>query len=106
MGLIVCVLDNVGFKYDGRQLSFYDDVCYSKQPDFDLLKLRFSKYFKEKCADDIIYGDIMLKKVSKTQYHIMIYTGSSFIHASAITRSVVEHSVDSFDDCMIYSIYR
>lgn len=105
LGLILGVCDGVGYKYDGKPLSSYDNVVYSKKPDYSILKERFSKFFKIKGVWAIGVGDIVLKRVSKEQYHLMFYAGKTFIHASAVTFGVVEHDVDNLDNCIVYSMF-
>lgn len=104
LGFIVGVADEIGFVYNNKPLSFYDNIVYSKKPDYELLKQKFSQYFHEKNIKNIEVGDIILQKLSKNQYHIMIFTGNSFIHSSATTFSVVEHTANNFDNCIIYSM--
>lgn len=104
LGLIIGVCDAVGYEYNGKPLSYYDNIVYSRKPNFEVLKEKFSKYFYLKKIENIEIGDIVLKKISKEQYHLMIYTGNSFIHASAVTLNVVEHFIDNFEDCIVYSM--
>ena len=104
LGLVFGVCDEVGYKYDGKLLSKYD-VVYSKKPDYNILKDRFSKFFKIKGIKDISIGDIVLKQVSREQYHLMFYTGKTFIHASVTTFNVVEHDVDNLENCIVYSMF-
>lgn len=105
LGLVFGVCDEVGYEYDGKPLSHYDNVIYSKRPDFSLLIARFNRYFFVKTVDKIGVGDIVLKKLSEQQYHLMFYTGNTFIHASAKSFSVVEHGLDGLDNCMVYSMF-
>lgn len=105
LGLIFGVCDEVGYKYNGKLLSKYDNVVYSNNPDYSILREKFSKFFYVKEVKDIGAGDIVLKQVSKTQFHLMFYTGKTFIHASAITFNVVEHLIDNLDNCIVYSMF-
>lgn len=105
LGLIFGVCDELGYKYDGKLLSEYDKITYSKKPDYTILRKKFSEFFKTKNIEKIDVGDIVLKKLSEEQSHLMIYTGISFIHASANTMSVVEHGVDNLDECVVYSMF-
>jgi len=105
LGLIFGVCDELGYKYNGQLLSYYDTIIYSKKPDYNILKEKFAKFFKIKNVKDIDMGDIVLKKVSDCQFHLVIYTGDTFIHASAISFKVVEHTVDSLEDCIVYSMF-
>lgn len=105
LGMIFGICDELGYKYNGKPLSHYDTVVYSKKPDYSILRDKFSKFFIVKDVKDIGIGDIVLKQVSNEQFHLMIYTGKTFIHASAITFNVVEHNVDNLDNCTVYSMF-
>lgn len=104
LGLIIGVCDELNYTYNGKSLKYYDTIEYSTKPDYNLLKTMFKKFFKEKEIKDISIGDIVLKQISTNQYHLMFYTGTTFIHASAITKSVVEHNVDNLENCCVYSL--
>ncbi len=105
LGLILGICDEIGYTYNNKPLSYYDTIIYSKKPDFTILKEKFSQFFIVKDISNIDIGDIVLKQVSKNQFHLMIYTGESFIHASATTFSVVEHRIDNFNNCIVYSMF-
>lgn len=105
LGFIIGLCDEIEYKYNGHLLSYYDKIVYSKQPDYNLLQEKFSEYFHKKDTKDVEIGDIVLKKINNNQYHLMLYTGKTFIHASAITRTVVEHNIDNFEDCTVYSLF-
>lgn len=104
LGLIIGVCDELNYTYNGKSLKYYDSIEYSTKPNYNLLKTMFKKFFKEKEVEDIAVGDIVLKQISTNQYHLMFYTGTTFIHASAITKSVVEHNVDNLENCNVYSL--
>ena len=106
LGLILGICDEIGYKYNGKLLSYYDTITYSKKPDYNILKENFSKFFIVKDIKDIDIGDIVLKQVSSEQFHLMIYTGKTFIHASATTFSVVEHNIDDLNNCVAYSMFK
>lgn len=105
LGFILKLCDELEYKYNNKTLSFYDTIIYSKKPNYEILKENFSKFFRIKNIEDISSGDIVLKQVSKEQSHLMIYTGQTFIHASAITFTVVEHEVDNLENCIVYSMF-
>ena len=105
LGMIFGICDELGYKYNDKPLSYYDTIAYSKKPNYDILKEKFAKFFKVKNIEDIGIGDIVLKQVSNEQFHLMIYTGKTFIHASAITFSVVEHNIDNLNNCIVYSMF-
>lgn len=106
LGLIICVCDELNYHYEGKLLSQYDNIVYSKKPDYKILQQKFSEFFTIKSINEISIGDIVLKQISNDQYHLMFYTGKSFIHASAITFSVVEHDIDGLDNCIVYSMFK
>ena len=106
LGLILCICDELGYTYNDKPLSYYDNIIYSKKPDFSILKEKFSQFFTIKTVDNIDIGDIVLKQVSKDQFHLMIYTEKTFIHASAVTFNVVEHRVDDLNNCIVYSMFK
>lgn len=106
LGLIFGVCDELGYTYNNKLLSYYDTIVYSKKPDFSILKEKFSQFFVVKDIEKIDVGDIVLKQILKNQFHLMIYTGNSFIHASATAFKVVEHSIDNFDNCIVYSMFK
>lgn len=105
LGLIFGICDELGYRYNNKPLSYYDTIIYSKKPDYNILMEKFSKFFIVKDIKDIGVGDIVLKLVSNQQFHLMIYTGKTFIHASAITFNVVEHNVDDLNNCIVYSMF-
>ena len=105
LGFIIGLSDEVGYKHHNHSISYYDTIIYSKKPDYAVLELKLTELFYQKDVANIDIGDIVLKKISNTQYHIMLYTGKTFIHASATTRAVVEHDVDGLGDCLIYSMF-
>ena len=105
LGMIFGICDELGYKYNDKLLSYYDTIAYSKKPNYNTLKEKFAKFFKVKNIEDIGIGDIVLKQVSNEQFHLMIYTGKTFIHASAITFSVVEHNIDNLNNCIVYSMF-
>ncbi len=106
LGLVFGVCDELGYRYNDKLLSYYDTILYSRRPDYTILMDKFSKFFAIKDIKDIGIGDIVLKQVSKNQFHLMFYAGNTFIHASAVTFSVVEHMVDNLDNCIIYSMFK
>ncbi len=105
LGFIIKLCDEVGYKYNNKPISYYDTIIYSKKPNYNILQTRFAEIFYTKEAKDIDIGDIVLKKVCNDQYHLVLYTGNTFIHASAIIRAVVEHDVDNLDNCIVYSMF-
>lgn len=105
LGFIIGLSDEVGYKYNNHSISYYDTIIYSKKPDYDVLQQKLAELFYKKDVANIDIGDIVLKKITNNQYHIMLYTGKTFIHASATTRTVVEHNIDGLENCLIYSMF-
>ena len=83
LGLIFGVCDEVGYTYEEKLLSYYDNIVYSKKPNFEILKEKFSLFFNIKDKKFLDIGDIILKQISKEQYHLMFYNYNTVIHASA-----------------------
>lgn len=106
LGLIFGVCDEVGYLYNNKLLSCYDNVLYSKNPNFEILKKNFSLFFNVKSVDYIDIGDIILKKVSKERQHLMFYNIDTVIHASAIAHKVVEHKIDDLNGIVVYSMFK
>ena len=106
LGLIFGVFDELGYRYNNKLLSYYDNIVYSKKPNFEILKEKFSLFFYIKKIDNLDIGDIILKKMSKQNYHLMIYNGDTCIHASATVHKVVEHRISDLNDIVIYSVFR
>lgn len=105
LGFIIGLSDEVGYKHNNHSINYYDTIIYSKKPDYDVLQQKLAELFYKKDVVNINIGDIVLKKISNNQYHIMLYTGKTFIHASATARTVVEHNIDGLDGCLIYSMF-
>jgi len=105
LGFIIGLCNEVEYKHDNHLISYYDTIVYSKKPDYEVLQQKLSDIFYKKDLINIDIGDIVLKKICNSQYHIMLYTGKTFIHASATTRKVVEHNVDGLNDCLVYSMF-
>lgn len=106
LGLIFGVCDEVGYTYEEKLLSYYDNIVYSKKPNFEILKEKFSLFFNIKDKKFLDIGDIILKQISKEQYHLMFYNYNTVIHASATAHKVVEHINDNFDNIIIYSLFK
>ncbi|MDD2839557.1 MAG: NlpC/P60 family protein [Rickettsiales bacterium] len=105
LGFIIGLCNEIGYKQNNNSISYYDTIIYSKKPDYNILWEKFAEIFYLKDIKNIDIGDIVLKKISNNQYHLMLYTGKTLIHASAATRTVVEHSVDGLHNCIIYSMF-
>ena len=106
LGLIFGVCDEVGYTYKEKPLSYYDNIVYSKKPNFEILKEKFSLFFNIKDKKFLDIGDIILKQISKEQYHLMFYNCNTVIHASATAHKVVEHINDNLDNIIIYSLFK
>lgn len=106
LGLVFGVFDELNYKYNNKLLSYYDTIVYSKQPDFNILKEKFSLFFKIKNINELDIGDIILKKVSIQNYHLMFYNKNTVIHSSAISHKVIENKIDNLDNIIIYSSFR
>lgn len=106
LGLIFGVCDEVGYTYKEKLLSYYDNIAYSKKPNFEILKEKFSLFFNIKDKKFLDIGDIILKQISKEQYHLMFYNYNTVIHASATAHKVVEHINDNLDNIIIYSLFK
>lgn len=105
LGFVFGVFDELDYRYNGKLLSYYDNIVYSKKPNFEILKEKFSLFFNIKKMDQLDIGDIILKKISKHNYHLMFYNKTTFIHASAIVHKVIEHKIDDLNDIIIYSAF-
>ena len=106
LGLVFGVFDELNYKYNNKLLSYYDTIVYSKQPDFNILKEKFSLFFKIKNIYELDIGDIILKRISIKNYHLMFYNKKTVIHSSAISHKVIENKIDSLDNIIIYSSFR
>ena len=65
LGLIFGVCDEVGYTYKEKLLSYYDNIVYSKKPNFEILKEKFSLFFNIKDKKFMDICDIILKQISK-----------------------------------------
>jgi hypothetical protein len=106
LGFIIGLCDEIDFKHNNNLISHYDTIIYSKKPNYEELQKKFAEIFFIKDIKDIDISDIILKKIYNNQYHLMLYTGKTFIHASSIARMVVEHNVDRIEECVIYSMFK
>jgi len=98
LGLVVCVLDELGFSYGGKRLRFYDTTLHHKREYLPI-------FFHKKLLQEISVGDIISQNISTRQTHLAFYAGSTIIHASASARSVVETNFTSLGSCQIYSVF-
>ena len=105
LGLIFGVCDKLGYKYNNRLLSSYDNIVYDKNPNYSILMDKFSKFFIPKDKKNINKGDILLVNVSQNQFHLMFYNCKTVIHASAVGRKVVEHSINNLNIYSVYSMF-
>lgn len=106
LGLVFGVFDELNYKYNGKLLSCYDNIIYSKKPNFEILKEKFSLFFKIKNINELDIGDVILKRISIKNYHLMFYNKKTVIHSSAISHKVIENKIDNLDNIIIYSSFR
>lgn len=106
LGLIFGVCDELKYLYNNQLISSYDNIIYSKNPNFEILKEKFSLFFNVKNKDCVDIGDIILKKISNERQHLMFYNNDTLIHASAIAHKVVEHKIDDLNDFIVYSMFK
>ena len=106
LGLVFGFLDELNYKYNGKLLSCYDNIIYSKKPNFEILKEKFSLFFKIKNINELDIGDVILKRISIKNYHLMFYNKKTVIHSSAISHKVIENKIDNLDNIIIYSSFR
>ena len=106
LGLVFGVFDELDYKYNGKLLSHYDNIIYSKKPNFEILKEKFSLFFNTKDINELDIGDVILQKVSKQNYHLMFYNQSTVIHSSAVSHKVIENKINNLDNIIIYSSFK
>lgn len=106
LGLVFGVFDELNYKYNGKLLSYYDNIIYSKNPNFNILKEKFSLFFKIKNIYELDIGDVILKRISIKNYHLMFYNQSTVIHSSAVSHKVIENKINNLDNIIIYSSFR
>lgn len=99
LGLVICVGDAIGYKYNGKLVSSYD-IPYSPASDFKIIKDYFSEFYNKKSTPDI--GNIILQKLSKNQFHLGVYSGETIIHASIKNKCVVENNFKPDFNCEFY----
>jgi len=95
LGFILGVADEIGAKYKGKPLSFYDNISYKKIPQKNQLRDAMDKYFININPKDIQIGDIALFQINKEIQHLAIISNVGLIHCYLQARGVVEHNLNT-----------
>jgi hypothetical protein len=95
LGLILGVADEIGAIYNGKPLSFYDNLSYKKIPQKNQLKNAMDKYFIAVHANNRQIGDIALFEINKEICHLGILSDIGLIHCYLQAKKVVEHGLAS-----------
>ena len=112
IGLIVCVIDELGLSDEnGQRLASYDSTGYSRTPDGFTLKSKLDSHLQPISIEEIAPGDILLFRFNKNPQHVGFVTDRSdgdlsILHCYSTSNYVVEHRLDDKWRKLIVAAYR
>ncbi|MBR2140737.1 MAG: C40 family peptidase [Rickettsiales bacterium] len=106
IGLIIEVGKEINSTYDGKNISFYGYLNYSRYPNNSEMKKFFDKYFIKINKKDVKPGDVVYMNFNNNLEHAGILTSGGLIHCYVDARVVVEHKMTSYWYDKIIDYYR
>lgn len=85
------------------ELSTFDVIDYSRQPDPTMLKSLMAQHMNPVESQQV--GDVLLMRFETEPQHVAILTETGIIHAYAQARKVVEHRFDSLWQSRVLGVF-
>lgn len=106
IGLIIKVGEEIGAGFNGKNISYYDYLSYSKYPNHCEMQKFLNKYFLKIDKKDVKVGDLVYMNFNDNLEHIGIISKIGLIHCYVDVGMVVEHRIDNYWNNKIISYYR
>lgn len=112
LGLLICVAQDLGLRFNALAPAALDSRDYSHQPDTQALQQALATHLCAIAPESAGSGDIVLLRVNGSPQHLAILAtypqpGSlAMIHAYAPARRVVEHRYDRVWQQATHAAYR
>lgn len=110
LGLLVCVMRDVGLRLRQRDVEAHDRRDYRVFPDVHTLRFHLNQALD--VADDMRVGDVVLFNVDGRPQHLALIADYpvagrfGMIHSYAPMRKVIEHRLDEMWQSRIEQVYR
>ena len=106
IGLIIKVGEEINACFNGKNISYYDYLTYSRYPNQGEMKNFLDKYFLKISEKEIKVGDLVYMNFADNLEHIGILSNIGIIHCYVDVGIVVEHRLDDYWKSKIVGYYR
>lgn len=96
-GLVVWTFTSLGYSVE-------DCTCYARRPEPEQVRMEMLRSFESIALTEVKPGDVYSLRVAPggPALHLAIATETGLIHASGLSRKVIEHRLDPYwADCLV-----